>query len=482
MKKCISLILALVLVMALTVGVSAQTVGDEGGATITIHNAAKGETYNVYKLFDANVTGAEGGSISYTGTIPTDLDAYFAQDSAGNISLKEGIEETVLFAALKEWAASETAIRTANSDGSVLVFQGLEYGYYVVTSTQGTSAISVTSTNPNATIYDKNATTPGNLSKSIDKEKVSFGDTVTYTVTFDTANFDGNDATAKRIKSYTVTDTRGNEFLENVTVTSVKVGNVEVKTADNLVPQFVSNAITIDWVDAKGNSKYDNGSTVTITYTATITSAAAIAGNGNTNTVKLTWNNGENVDQNITETATTKTYAFVLKKVDQAGAALSGATFQLPFYVEAADDGGYNYAGTDAGTGLTNTVTTPTDGVIIIKGVASGTYSVTETAAPAGYNKLTAPIDVVVNEATATTTNSTTYLDENGDKVDAQTEKAVEVTYANEALAADVVVVVNKTGSELPSTGGMGTTVFYVIGGLLMAGAVVMLITKKRMA
>ena len=70
MKKCISLMLALVLIMALTVGVSAQTVGAEGGATITINNAAKGETYNVYKLFGATVTGTEGGSIAYTGEIP----------------------------------------------------------------------------------------------------------------------------------------------------------------------------------------------------------------------------------------------------------------------------------------------------------------------------------------------------------------------------------------------------------------------------
>ena len=477
MKKSISLMLALVLIMVLTVGVSAQTVGAEGGATITINNAAKGETYNVYKLFGATVTGTEGGSIAYTGEIPTALEEYFSQDTEGNISLKAAEDNIRLFEALKTWASTVAVTATAESDGSALIFQGLEYGYYVVTSSQGASAISVTSTNPNATIYDKNTTEPGNLDKVIDDEDVNFGDTVTYTITFNTANFDGTGIDAKRITSYTITDDLPG-YLKDVTVTEIKVDGTGI-----VAQQFnANNQITIPWVDANNNSLYDNGATVTITYTAKITDEAAIAGNGNINTAKLTWNNGENVDKNITATATAKTFAFVLKKVDQKGNALSGATFQLPFYVEAADDGGYNYAGTDAGTGLTNTVTTPTDGVIIIKGVASGTYSVTETAAPAGYNKLTAPIDVVVNEATATTTNSTTYLDENGDKVDAQTEKAVEVTYANEALAADVVVVVNKTGSELPSTGGMGTTVFYVIGGLLMAGAVVMLITKKRMA
>ena len=74
------------------------------------------------------------------------------------------------------------------------------------------------------------------------------------------------------------------------------------------------------------------------------------------------------------------------------------------------------------------------------------------------------------------------YLDKSGNEVDEATADGVTVTYANETLAADVAVVVNKTGSALPSTGGMGTTIFYVIGALLMVGAAVLLITKKRMA
>ena len=120
--------------------------------------------------------------------------------------------------------------------------------------------------------------------------------------------------------------------------------------------------------------------------------------------------------------------------------------------------------------------------MIVVKGVASGTYSVTETVAPTGYNKLTAPVSVVVTETDATATNSVTYLDKSGNEVDEETADGAKVTYANETLAADVTVVVNKTGSVLPSTGGMGTTIFYVIGALLMVGAAVMLITKKRMA
>ena len=72
------------------------------------------------------------------------------------------------------------------------------------------------------------------------------------------------------------------------------------------------------------------------------------------------------------------------------------------------------------------------------------------------------------------------YLDENGNTTDKKTEKEVKVDIAN--IAATAVVVVNKAGTELPSTGGMGTTVFYVLGSVLVLGAVVLLVTKKRMS
>ena len=74
------------------------------------------------------------------------------------------------------------------------------------------------------------------------------------------------------------------------------------------------------------------------------------------------------------------------------------------------------------------------------------------------------------------------YLDENGNTTNTQTEKTIEVNVDIETIAATAVVVVNKAGTELPSTGGMGTTVFYVLGTVLVLGAVVLLVTKKRMS
>lgn len=498
-RKLLALVLAAMLVLAMSVTAFAQDVTytgtDAGSATITIQNAAKGETYSVYKLFDATVTGStDGGSIAYTGTIPDSLKDCFAADGAGNISVKSGVDNNTLITALKTWATSATATATEESDGSVLNFNNLPYGYYVVTSSQGNGTnITVTSTNPNATIYDKNTTTPGGNPteggkvKEADKTNVNIGDTVTYTVTFTTANFSGSGATAKRIVSYTITDTLP-DFLSNVTVTSIEIGGNEYKV-NGAFPQFdTTKSITIPWVGNDGASLYANGAVVVITYTATVADNVTIAGSGNKNEVTISWTDEEDNtpsdNDKITGSDTISTYAIALKKVDEKGTPLSGATFQFPFYVkENADtDGAYIYAGTNTGDGLTNTITTPATGEIVVKGVMAGTYSITETAAPQGYNKLTAPVSVTAVELTTTTTNTTFYLDADGNVVEQSSDDTVTVTYTNNNLAASAILVVNKAGSTLPTTGGVGTTIFYIVGAVLVIGAGVLLVTKKRMS
>lgn len=500
MKKIASLLLALTMVFALATTAFAQDVGTaaSGKGTITISNAAKGETYSVYKLFDATVS--NDGKIAYTctGDIPTVLSTYFKKDSAGNItataaakegeSMSDGLKE-----ALATWVAnpSTSASGTATSDGSTLSFKGLDYGYYVITSTQGgTNTISVDSTNPTANVVDKNSSTPSGLEKTVSDggDNVNIGDTVTYTVKFKTANYDGT----KQIISYTITDTLP-DFLRDVNVTSITIKQTGAPDVDykvnEVVPQFkgdTTKSITIPWVkNGTSTSLYKNGAEIVITYTAVVTDKAAIAGEGNKNIVTLSWTYSDNTtpgDGNkLTATETIYTYAIALKKVNEKGEALSGAVFQLPFYVKkkADTDGAYIYAGTAAGDGLTNQLTTPSDGVIVVKGVKAGKYSITEVTAPDGYNQLTAPVTVKATKTGETTTNTTFYLDENGNVTNTKTETTVEVK--NDKLAATAILVVNKAGTELPSTGGMGTTIFYVLGSILVIGAVVLLVTKKRM-
>lgn len=499
-RKLTSLLLALVMVFALAVTAFAQDETVTGGTgSITISNAAKGETYTIYKLFDATVN-ADGSSIAYTGEIPESLKTYFTADTNGYISATEKAKDGEnmsegLKTALKAWTATATATATAESDGSALNFKGLAFGYYVVTTTQGDMLISVDSTMPDVTIVDKNSSAPSDLSKTATAtgtdKSFSIGDTVTYTVRFKTSNYYGAGTGAKKILSYTIEDTLP-DFLTSVNVTSIIVDNdgdnATTKDQVDVTAQFADKKIVIDWYD-EANSKFlhDNGATVTITYTAVVTEKAHIDGNGNTNKVTVTWTTeGDEppVPGKLEKEETIYTYAIALKKVDNKGKALPGAVFEFPFYVKStadATDGAYIYAGTNPGEDLTNQITTPDSGVIVVKGVKSGSYKITEFKAPDGYNKLTAPVTVEAVKTGETSTHTTVYLDEDGKVVNEDT-KVIEVKVDINTIAATAVVVLNKAGTELPSTGGMGTTIFYVLGAVLVVGAGVLLVTKKRMS
>ena len=496
-RKLTSLLLALVMVFALAVTAFAQDVPGTGGTgAITISNAAKGVTYTIYKLFDATVS-EDGKSIAYTGTVPEGLNTYFTADKNHYISATEQAKEGEnmsegLKKALKDWTKDVTATASVKSDGSALTFNGLDYGYYVVTTSQGEQLISVVSTKPKATIVDKNSSIPSELTKTADGESFNIGDTVTYTVRFKTSNYDGAGKDAKKIVSYTIEDTLPG-FLKDVTVTSIVVDNDGNDTTPGdqtkLDAQFNKDnkKIVIDWYDKdKSQFKYDNGATVTITYTAVVTDQATIDGTGNTNNVTVTWatEDGEPPVPGKLETKETiYTYAIALKKVNDKGEPLPGAKFKFPFYVKStADttDGAYIYAGIEADEDLVNEITTPENGVIVVKGVKAGKYPITEFKAPDGYNKLTDPVTVEAAKTGETTTSKTVYLDENGNTTTETTTTEVKVELAN--IAATAVVVVNKAGAELPSTGGLGTTIFSVLGAVLVVGAGVLLVTKKRMS
>ena len=213
------------------------------------------------------------------------------------------------------------------------------------------------------------------------------------------------------------------------------------------------------------------------------------------------------------------TYALAIKKVDgNTQKVLPGAKFTIarkdgtPVKVAAASDNGvYTYDP----NGTVTELVTPETGIIIVKGVADGAYLATETEAPAGYNLMqgAAEFNTIVAGTTTTKTSVTTVkyyeTDENGDYVknaegemvpytkDASGERyklvntkasdKTEVVTENGTEGelseyAESMSIANYTGTELPSTGGMGTTLFYVVGGAMVLGAGVLLITKKRMA
>ena len=500
MRKLLALVLAVMMVMSLATSAFAQTVdSNKGGvATITVENASKGETYAVYKLFDASVTGEEGGSIVYTGTVPAELAAYF-EVKDGYVVAKEDELSAEAVAAMKAWAKTQTAVVSAEADGSALVFTGLEYGYYVVTTTQG-SAISVNSTNPNAVIYDKNTTTP-DITKDVDDQDVYIGQTVTYTAVSTTSNYLGNGADAKQVVYYEISDTLP-DFLTDVTVTSIVVDNdADQNTTDDQVELEVQQfgedkKITINWVDENGNSLYDNGALIIVTYKAKVTDKAVVDGTtGNVNVVTLQpyVEDGDDEDENpdpwkdkYDDDEVIYTYAAALEKVDENGAPLAGAKFAANGLIVTGSKGYYTVVSYNPESSEQGTVMeTDDEGKLVIVGLPSDvTLVVTETEAPAGYNKLTTTINLTPTKIgeVVTVTSTTIYYDEEGNVVTEETETSTTTITYNEALKSAAVKVENKKGTELPETGGIGTTIFYALGGILVLAAVVLLVTKKRMS
>ena len=498
-RKIACLLMALVMVFGLTATAFAQTVdsGKGGSASITVKNASKGETYTVVKLFDASVTGSVDGSIVYTGSIPTELADYFEEEN-GYVVAKESAKNTegnlsdAAVTALKAWAEEQPATASATSEGGELKFTNLPYGYYVVTTTQG-AAITVDSTNPNATVYDKNSTEP-DIVKSVDDADVYIGQTVTYTATAQTANYLGAGEDAEIVTQYVIEDTLP-AFLSDVTVTEITIGGTEYTVAGE-VPQFDQNKkIVIPWaekIEGKYISSYANGAQLVITYTAVVTDQAVIDGDGNQNIVTLTAYTTPDDDttpdpweENWQDDEIIKTYAAALKKVDENGNALSGAKFAANGLTVTGSKGNYTVVSYDAASQKTGTeMETDDNGHLVIQGLPSDvTLTVVETEAPAGYNKLANPVNLspAVIGQTVTVTSTTIYYDENGDVVEEVTETSSTTIEYNEDLETAALEIQNRKGPELPSTGGTGTTVFYVLGSVMVLAAAVLLITRKRM-
>lgn len=481
-KKLFALTVALILALALAMPAFA-----DGTGSITITNATVGETYAGYKIFDATYSGE---NVAYT--IKSTDQFYEAVSTATNVfTLTESSVSGTYNVALVQGGDVLTWVKGLNiggftpdltateADSATVAWNSVPYGYYYITSTLGT-LITVDSNLPNVSVIDKNQVPGTNPSKTAGDEDYEIGETIPFTVTFTATNYDGE----KAISEYYVKDTMPSGMELIVDSLDVKVDSVALiqpytETTSTTTGGF---DITIPWQN-EGTFLYDSPSTVTVTYSAKLTAAAGIDGDGVTNTAIIDWD--VNPDGSEIETSeTVYTYALAIKKVDKQGNGLTGAEFVLKngdaVVTVSADTGevdGANYYVVDPQG--TATITSPENGLIIIKGVDNDNYTLTETKAPAGYNLLTAPVSVTPTLIGMTSTNVIKYLDENGNVVDTVTTTPVSIEIAD--VAATPVVVVNFTGTELPSTGGMGTTIFYTMGGLLTVGAVVLLVTKKRM-
>lgn len=333
-----------------------------------------------------------------------------------------------------------------------------ELGYYFVTSTTG-ALCNLTTTNPNANIHDKNDMP---FKKEVDKTNVDVGQTVTFKITGKVPDYTGFNT-----YTYLITDTMTDGLTFNGDSLTVKVGEATVTNDCTIAYDAETAPQTFTVSIPVLEKKYNFGAEIVVTYTATVNkNAIAVI---STNQAKLTYSNdpttGETKDSQ-TEEQKVYTSKIVIDKFEtdkKDTVKLEGAEFVL--YKKAPNDADQNaiqYYKQDETTKAVSwvdaiadatKVTTDANGAASFDGLANGTYYLVETKAPAGYNQLTEAKDVVV---TGSITDSTKL-----------------------SVTAEVA---NSAGTLLPSTGGMGTTIFYVLGAVLVVGAGVLLVTKKRMS
>ena len=551
LNKVLVMVIAAIMTLAMSATAFAATQtkalspADADNATITINNPANGETYSLYKLFDATVS--TDGQISYQGTVPSGLSAYFKADANGYISPIGEIVVTDasgkvtdtkmtdgLKTALETWAkgtASAKVIEEVSDGSEALEFTGLPYGYYVMITThksdkvgdaEAKSLISVTSTKPNAVINDKNVNKPS-ADKEADGVAYNIGDTITYTATFDAPNYmpstadDAKDGDSEQVVSYTIKDTLPS-FLSNVQVTKVEIKqpgvatNVELDTT-NLQFGATTKSFDVPWVEEtvptenhKYTSKYKAGSQIIVTYTAKLTAEANV-GAANKNKISIMPNVDRGNDtppgpyqekDEWNAEATIYTHAAALQKKanSEDGDNLAGAEFSFKGLIVTGVPGFYTVVSYDPKSTADGTVMKcDANGQLIIAGVAADATTPvklvgTETKAPEGFNKIEGTFELTtIVMSTQTTTNwenKTTYYDADGNIVDEVTTGGSsitrrEITSISDIPATSIQKVVNKQGVELPGTGGIGTTIFYILGSLLVVGCGIVLISRKRM-
>lgn len=494
-------IFALVLALVLTLGLCATAFAEEAKpGSITISNPAQGKTYEVFKLLDVAADESDLENNGFIYKLTTDAWADFitnVKDGSdnnyfnlfenggttyvlANKNLKNGIAD---FAA-KAKAYAETnklaPIKTAKAEAEgALEISGLDLGYYLVRSDLGILC-SLDTTAPNAEVLEKNEATV--IVKNVeDTEKQNVAEIGTY-VKF-TIQITVND---KAPVNYKLVDemTDGLTFVKNetypltVTVNENTLDAANYKVTETTEPRGFT--LTFN-NNAEGNASIlKTGDVVTVTYYAQINENAKIADEANVNKAKVEYGTNSHTEYDTTETYVWKMniVKYTMEQTtgsDQAKEKmLAGAIFQLSRDAAGAeviklvkvDDTTYRLAlPTETDTAV-DTITTGETGALVINGLADGTYYLTETKAPRGYNLLREPVKVTVAHKT-----------ENG--------KLTETSFVADQTQTDtsgLVKVENNAGAELPSTGGIGTTAFYVLGSAMALGAVILLVTKKRMA
>ena len=524
----IVLIIALVMSMGITAAFAGDPVTPAEPATPAADTLADGSikitppsgvdanatnTYNVYKVFDAtnngtaisykvmaSKTGVPNVAAQYTGdtTFDATTHPHFSVDAGGNVRYgtiaADGTftaSDTLTaeaIAAIAAYVAGDTPVASPTATGTAATTAtGLGAGYYYITTTTGT-VVTIDSTNPSADVIDKNSV-PGVDKKitgatSIDadgkKALAQVGTDVTYTAEI---------TVGTGAKGYIFHDTMetgltyNNDVKVYIGETEVAASNYEInKDGDKLAADTFSVSFKDDYTKALAS-----GTVLKVVYSAKVNNDAITVDPLN-NTCYVSY--GDKNSNNKTPTSEADVYEakFTVTKKDGNGDPLEGAGFVIKnasgaYYKLTPGQDATAAQGTEGEEGYVpaQPATNPTvswytlgaeetleqaitagkvteyksnaqGAVTSFTGLANGTYTLVESTVPAGYNKA-ADYEFTIAEHSYTAANL---------------EQATDVT--------------NQSGTELPSTGGIGTTIFYVVGSIMVVAAGVLLVTKKRMS
>ena len=491
MKKLMAALLAVAMVCAMAIPAWA-----DGGAThnsssadgkITINNAVNGQIYKIYRILDLQYNGT-ANSFRYVkntkwGAFVDDQTAYLAVDANGVVTWKEGVSaendgtpiKNLAIAAGQYVKDQGTALADDGSKvaaSSTVTFDNLPLGWYLVVSDLTNDAIcSIDTTAKEVTIKEKNGVPT--VTKEVEYASGSWGEgndgNVGDTVNFQTTIYvtDGDPT------NYVLHDKMSNGL-------SFQTGTISVKKNDKPFTDYIKET-PID--DCTFEIKFKDGTLqtndkVVVTYSATINRNAVVGTAGNDNDTWLVYGDEGKITRSKTKTYTWK-FNILKYFTDSNDDKQYLANVEFVLYRKNADDPA-EYATFDSNNKLTGWTATEGDATklktnatsnVAVEGLDKGTYFLKEITTPDGFNGLTSDVEVKIDSSCNTLTGAT---------------YAVQYKMANEEDFTDtddekVVPIENNRGTTLPGTGGIGTTIFYVIGGGLMAAAAILLITKKRM-
>ena len=492
-KKIAVIMLSVLMVLGMASVVSAEGAGTTAATgTIEIGNAISGQKYTIYKLLDLESYDEANNLYSYK-PATTEWDEFFRTgdgkdyveiNANGYVTWKAvaGEDSTKMEARAAELAQKALAYadktngvnpveqKEATGEGSTVTFDNLNLGYYLVESSVG-ALCGLTTTNNEVTIAEKNGV------PSVEKKVYNGNDysTSNYANIGDTVTFLINVFVKKGAQNYKVYDKMSDGFkLIESSISTIHIDSypntVKIEPADYTVTVDADKkGFQVEFTNTFLEKYKDQEYRIDIAYAATLTGDAAIGNSGNTNKAWLTYGDNNKSNESETKTYTFGIPVFKYTKDGETKKELAGAKFSL--YSDAACQNIIDLikSGTgevyrrfingDAEANKVTVITTNNLGVFNITGLNAGTYYLKEIEAPKGYNKLNNAITVIIEKAT---------------------DGAQLITLFQDGSEVNRIEVENKSGTILPSTGGMGTTVIYLAGALLVMISGVVLIAKKR--